>query len=487
LPDTNRPNPLLPIVAMGQKTEFGKSDNGLIYPDSTMHKLKKIVDSLNLKFKVCEFNKVFLAKSQAKAHFVRVDSVHAKAAKKAMDTGMPIDEFLKTFPAELEKDLLVVKFGHAESDDNQEIDFVSPTLNKKYGHEFSFSSNLGKYKKPLKGKWVYDYNEKSTYSTESVRGFYFTEEFKQSPIPPTYARMLQYSECLVDTSTQVFFDKAQRSGVNYRSNESGSVGQFMAYVSKKTHKPEYDENNTEAYYKNEKIWDSLRFHHMDSLNHWDPKFKKLLGKAVDEAVEQGGGSDEFEEYVGRYYSRKTELALKRNRRVVGGCSMDNSPRLHAVNIAMLSAETTSWEHFLRAHLDIMNDRFERVSDGSYAWAGRKTYIKELEQLDIDVTDLLLGISLRTENPGKNHYYGNISRLGRALAETEHPRELEKKMLDMLGDTTLDDYNRILVYYLFLNYNYYLPDKQVQALNQTNLKARLQLLPTYLAEKLKDLD
>jgi hypothetical protein len=44
-----------------------------------------------------------------------------------------------------------------------------------------------------------------------------------------------------------------------------------------------------------------------------------------------------------------------------------------------------------------------------------------------------------------------------------------------------------VYYLFLNYNYYLPDKQVQALNQTNLKARLQLLPTYLAEKLKDLD
>ena len=80
--------------------------------------------------------------------------------------------------------------------------------------------------------------------------------------------------------------------------------------------------------------------------------------------------------------RKQQNLLEKMRktRVVGTCSMDSRPREHAINIAMLSAETTHWEVFLRAHLDIMNDRFERVSDGSYAWAGRKTYIKELEEL-----------------------------------------------------------------------------------------------------------
>ena len=83
----------------------------------------------------------------------------------------------------------------------------------------------------------------------------------------------------------------------------------------------------------------------------------------------------------------------RETRVVGSCSMDSSPREHAINIAMLSAETTDWSVFLRAHLDIMNDRFDRVSDGSYAWKDRNTYIKELEQLDINVSDLIFGKSL----------------------------------------------------------------------------------------------
>jgi hypothetical protein len=60
-------------------------------------------------------------------------------------------------------------------------------------------------------------------------------------------------------------------------------------------------------------------------------------------------NDTFEEYVARYVSAAEALELKRNRRVIGGCSMDNSPRIHAQNIAILSAETTKWEIFLRSH------------------------------------------------------------------------------------------------------------------------------------------
>jgi hypothetical protein len=158
--------------------------------------------------------------------------------------------------------------------------------------------------------------------------------------------------------------------------------------------------------------------------------------------------------------------------------------VHAQRIAILAAETANWEVFLRAHLNIMNDRFDRMSDGSYAWAKRETYIKELEVLDINVLDLLLGITLRMENPSKNHYYGSINRLGRALAETNKSAEIEAKMLQMIADNTLDDYNRILIYYLFSNYNANIESKEKQAENRIKLTAAVNMLPAYLATKIK---
>ena len=164
------------------------------------------------------------------------------------------------------------------------------------------------------------------------------------------------------------------------------------------------------------------------------------------------------------------------------CSMDQSPRYHAFNIAKLSAECVNWEVFLRAHLDIMNDHFSRASDGSYAWAGRKTYIKELEVLEIDVNSLLIGICLRIQNPGQNHYFGNVGRVGRAMAETSDPGLLESTLLNLISDDTLDDYNRIVMCYLFLSYNNNLEDQTKKASNEALFKKTVHLLPSYIAEK-----
>ena len=174
------------------------------------------------------------------------------------------------------------------------------------------------------------------------------------------------------------------------------------------------------------------------------------------------------------------LEEMRNTRVVGSCSMDNSPREHAINIAKLSAETVNWEVFLKAHLDIMNDRFERVSDGSYAYAGRLTYLKELEALDIDTNSLLFGISLRVENVHKNHYYGSIRRLGRAIADAKDKKTIEKQLLSLIADDELDDYNRYLMYWLYANYIYYLNE---QPQDHTEIDKQLDLvkkdLPAHL--------
>lgn len=182
--------------------------------------------------------------------------------------------------------------------------------------------------------------------------------------------------------------------------------------------------------------------------------------------------------------KKEKLLDKlRNTQVVGSCSMDNSPRQHAMYISVLSAETFNWSVFLKAHLDIMNDRFSRMSDGSWAWASRGTYVKELEELNIDVPDLLLGISFRVENAATNHYYGSISRLGRALVESESRKEIEQTILTVIANEKVDDFNRILFYYLFLNYNNNLDD-EVKEINNTRLAEVVKTLPEYVIQQLQ---
>lgn len=484
---------LLLLVALGTTTCFSQGTefnnyNGLIYPDSTIKQLKFIVDSLNLKFKVCDMNKVYLSKLQAKANYIFLDTGLVKEAKKDLDANIAYEDFIKKYPdADIEKELLVVKFKYKNYQDTDVVEFSSVELDDNGRHELEYEADPGIYYKPLKGKWLYKYHPKTDYSREYIQAFYFTDEFAQIPVPVTYAKMIQYSDCMVDTSTQVFYEKARRSGVRYKSEAPTKLNEFMTYVHKVTNMPEYPKKQNEKeqnlYWEKYQLWDSLRTSRLDSIRLTDKKFYTLLQDAVADAVDKGGSGDEFEEYVERYYSPKTALEMKRNRRVIGGCSMDNSPRVHALNIAKLSAATTNWEIFLRSHLDIMNDKFERASDGSYAWGRRKTYIKELEVLDINVLDLLLGISLRIENPGMNHYYGSIGRLGRALAETNQAAEIEAKMLQMISDSQLDEYNRIIMFYLFMSYNNNLDSTEKQAENKVKLTTAISTLPQYLATKI----
>jgi hypothetical protein len=213
--------------------------------------------------------------------------------------------------------------------------------------------------------------------------------------------------------------------------------------------------------------------------------RELLMKACNEALKTGESNDELELYVARYLSKEQALQLKRSRRVIGGCSMDQSPRYHAMSICMLAAQTARWDIFLRSHLDIMNDRFDRVSDGSWAWAERKTYLRELEALDIQATDLLLGTCLRTESVGDKHYFGDIGRIGRALSETSNHGLVEKQMFDMITDPSLDLFNRLLIAFLYDNYSYNLSDEEARKNNAARLKEAVKTLPADLRDRFKE--
>jgi hypothetical protein len=288
---------------------------------------------------------------------------------------------------------------------------------------------------------------------------------------------------MIDTATQVFYENSSTDRWRSINNKLVKAKLLDGYVSARTVRTKNLDVNDKDFYKKLDDLNKIKKQKIDSLYKNDPQFTVLLKDATEEALKNHHSNEELEELVQLYYSKETALELKRHRIVVGMCSMDNSPRNHALKIAMLSAETAKWEIFLRSHLDIMNDKFDRVSDGSYAQAMRQTYIKELEVLDINVLDLLLGISLRVENPSINHYNGSIHRLGRALAETKDKRLIEEKMLSMISDHQLDDYNRMLIYYLFLNYNHSLNNKDNKLANFRKLNAAIKTLPDYLATRL----
>ncbi len=501
-----------------QNTEFKVYDNGLIYSEKSVSKLKHIVDSLNLKFKVCEFNKTFLSCAQTKANFVRLEKKDALSAKKDLENNISYLEFkAKYHKAHFEENLVVLKSHYTNYDKAESVDFSSLQLGKTQNEVITANQkNIDSYKNNFKGKWVFEFQEKTEYSKESLSAFYFIEEFKTKPISDKYARLIQYSDCLVDTTAQIFYDEAKDSGVRYIDTLPDKIQKFKKHVGKILNRPDFSNEKFEIIFgfnkmdfdgKSKKMtkkdiadkelvqkeyeiyrkklgeWESLRLTRLDSLKDADPNFSIMLNDALAEAKINKSSDDEFEECVGRYVSKEEELELKRNRRVIGGCSMDSSPRIHALNIAMLSAETIKWEIFLRSHLNIMNDRFDRASDGSYAQKERNTYIKEIEILDINVLDLILGISLRIENPSKNHYFSSINRVGRALSESSNPELVEKSILDMISDNDLDDYNRILMYYLFDNYNYNLVDEKAKNLNKSKLQVAVATMPDYISSRI----
>lgn len=489
-----RPASAAPVVAApsatsqtttASLTEFAINPNGLIYSDRTMGQLRRIVDSLNLRYKVCELRRTFTSYSQGRATYLSLANGNLAALRQALAQGLAPEAVAARFPkAQLESDLLVYSYPAAEDDEpagNGPAETVYRSL--PVGEQGACRLQVPGTA-PQPGQWVVQVRPKTTYSEALLEALYFPAGMAQTPLPTRYAALVQYSDCLIDTAISVFLPSARRGGRAFSAQEPAAQAALLAYAHQQTGQPTLDykanlpEAQREAHWKAYEAWEASRLAKVDQLAQ-TPRFQQLLARAVADTSNLGRTDDEFEEYVARYYSARQALAYKRHRIVVGGCSMDQSPRFHALGIAKLSAETVNWETFLRAHLDILNDRFERVSDGSYAWRARQTYLRELEVLNINVPDLLLGISLRLANPSRNHYFGDLGRLGRALAETQQPRELEARILSMVADRELDTFNRMLAYRLFLNYAHNLPDKAVQQQKFTQLNAAVRQLPAYL--------
>lgn len=399
---------LCAISAYCQDEEFKVYSNGLIYSEQTMKNLGYIVDSLNLKFKSCNFNTVFFSKSQTFGNIVKVDASDIKQAKKDMENQISFENFIKNYPKSIiDQNVLIIKDKYKDYENQDVVEFQHFDLTSNDGFTI-YSKDVTLYQKDFTNKWLYEYHPKTKYSDETLTAFYFPTNFSSGPIPQKYAHMIGYSDCLIDTTTSKFKDDSKEGWVDLPEN-----------------------------------WILL---------------------SIKEKVKL--------------------LEEMRSTSVIGRCSMDTRPREQAVYMALLSADTYNWEVFLKSHLDIMNDRFQRVSDGSYAWEQRNTYIKELEEQNINVPDLMFGISFRIENPAKNHYFGSIGRLGRALSESKNRNEIEQVMISIISDNELDIYNRLLFYLLYRNYTHFTNDEKIKKENIEKLAIAKETFPDFISVRLK---
>jgi hypothetical protein len=474
-----------PMPVQGEVGVLPNDCKTYLYPDSTMYQLRHIVDSLNLRYKSCDLRRSYLSQWQGKAHFVSLEKGNIRQAEKDLEAGMGLEAFLRKYPAAtLQKDLLVLLATHEEDNDST-VAFRTIALDRKYEHFFSMDRSDYMAHPSLKGKWVFDYTPKSEYLKESLEALLFTTDLQQKELPQNYAQLIGYADCLVDTTATVYLTDAE-DGWGFAEREANAIDSFLQYMGLKLKEPRYDDTSFdsvayERFQKKHDHWEKhIKLRRADSLFAYDAVCSTLFQAALTTALEKGGSDDALEEWVERYAGPATALQLKRERRVVGMCSMDSRPIHHAANIARLSAATVNWEVFLRSHLDILNDRFERQTDGSYAWEGRATYLPELEALNINVLDLLLGISLRYDHASENHYWGSIRRVGRALSETSQPEAAEAALLAAIGDSSLDDYNRVLFYYLYANYAHH---KYVNEQKEFGIRleaAAAQKLPAHLA-------
>lgn len=456
------------VACSAQQPEFSINSNGLIYDEATMNRLGHIVDSLNLKFKSCDLTRPYMALAQGRGTFVEIKK---KSQLRLIRSGVTLEEYKKKFPRSvIHKNLWITKSQYV----------YDSILITEYGGLGARLSNTVRIKgaPPLNATgWVVDDYEQEAYYIHSLEA---------RELPLSYARLVQYVDCMIDTSTDVFLPGAKRE---YYKGEADTtkIGKFLAWADSypgRPRVPEYTEKNVDSlfaiYEATYPEWDSLRLLYMDEQMKRSAYAQQLLADAREEAFQKTESVEELERYASRYLPPADVLRLKRSRIVHGFCSQDDRPRVHAVEICMLAARTAQWDVFLRSHLDVMNDKFARSSDGSYAWAARETYLKELEALDIETIDLLLGTVLQVSNAGENHYVGSYSRIGRALTDVEEKDALEQRLQNMIGDEQLDLNNRMELFWVYWAYTRHLKDE----VRRASCLKKLEQLEVQLPEDLR---
>ncbi|PHI20513.1 hypothetical protein CEQ90_07105 [Lewinellaceae bacterium SD302] len=435
---------LLTNYTLSGQSEFTIYENGYIYPDTTMQQLGRIVDSLNLQYRECPVDRKYRSVPQTIGYCYSLPGVRLQAFSKRIENSGA--EISKAYLEEAYPEIEIERIGLVTKETGEDEVRLS-LLPLNYGYSYGLS---------LDEKHFVDRTEQVyAVAREGYLNVWLLKTPPVSvPIPEHYAKMIQYVDCMIDTSVNILLENeigARKKRVDDQwllTTENKLDDLLKKYpVAEIDYPDDYSDSSHLAYVERVSAWRVNR-------NKWitenllpTQEFQSLLRQAIDRVEAGKTTGEKWEEYLELYHSAALALRSKRLRKVYGFCSQDQGPRLHEMSIARLSASAVDWSVFVRAHLNIMNDRFARMSDGSYAYGRRGTYLAELEALGIDAPRLLIGSTLSVKNPANNHYFSRWGRIGRALSEAADRTEVYQQLIWMIEDENLDLYNRLTAVYL----------------------------------------
>jgi hypothetical protein len=419
-----------------RKAEFTLYENGLVYDDTTISLLKHIVDSMHSQYPKSNQQGCYYSQPQTKGHYITSRSGNAKQVLLDIQNNISLQDFVKKYPqVKREENLLIVLLERKYSNGINEFRYTPYPENKENYLEICLDNRselLHITDSDIRGRtgnWVYCYWPPGSDHGECIDAFYLDSPLKTIALPERYAAMLRYADYMIDTSTSIYLPTGQ-----------GICGPKYEEALKKIVQPDT----------------------RDSAD----KVKKVIGEAVKEALRlKCPTSIMFENAAEKYYSKEAALTLKRYRHVFNRCGRDQVYWPHVFDITQLAAETANWPVFIRAHLDLMDNNL-LYPHSNYGKGSGYPLTKELEMIGINMYDLLLAISLNIGKATPDHYKANLAFLGRAFAKSKDRDRLEQALLSMIADNELDDFNRIRMHYLYLNYLHY---------NQDGLAAKVEKL------------
>lgn len=484
--------------------EFQVYDNGLMYSKKTIGQLHQIADSLNLQFKKCEVRTQWKSFDQAigfsNSHegSIFIERLVEAFKKGVARTELPVSQSNDT--------TLIIRYRSID-DETGQVYTTLAELGSNNIIDFDIclpQDSIQSAAATDGGTWYWGYTYDSK-KEQNLYYYYVIDTFKSYAIRNPYSGWINYSQCMVDTTTEVFLPNAKRIGgfregdecdkkINIYQEEFEARIDSISFPEKKPPYPDYYyrgknkdsialHNKIHAAYENEKQqWYDAETRYVQKRLSKQSDFKDIAEKAWNEAKTRDCFTLSFADNLGRYYNKSKALDLKRARIKTGFCSVDNSPRQYLAELAILSAEAGRWDVFLRAHLDLMNDRVRRNSDNSLMYKRRGIYINELEALPLDLTQLFPGMIFRIDNAPNHHYYNTLTRSSRCMALSKDSLFYCKEMLSIAADTTLDPYNRILFAHVTANIGYSLgqPVSMVQ-----EIRKALSDLPDFLINRFEE--
>lgn len=457
------------------------AQDGEILNSENISQLNKIIDSLEETYKNRQTPK-FYSLPQTTANYFEIS------------TDQP-EEFLKLLPrvnsfeelVDLEADLqidtyvFIIKNIYANSKGEKEVEIKSFEI----GNSGRSLIRLD-YDDFLKqDDYNYYYSIYTRKGITNIRGFYLIEDFKVQQIPEKYADWTHYTDFIVQPEEDLFYNSA---ATPFYHRDTTAVDTLVDYFADVTEKPIFKKDQDfKEFIKQKEEWEGKRAVYADSLFENDRKFKSLLFRAVNYAREEKKSNGELEYFTARLVSKPIALDFMRNNRQVGTCSFDNGPLMQQKRMAALAADIPNWNVFIQSFMNVLNDNVSRIANNNIASNARKTYIEELQLLDIDLRKLLLGTNMRISDTARTHYFSNGSKVGKAFAQLnkEQQTSFENELIGLIKDKGVDTFNKLHFYNTYRNYQYFLSDSVHKIAVEKKIDTLIGYLPYSIGSRLTE--